>query len=257
MTAHAYVTRDNTGGNFCGHDPLKPRFDLALPANKKMPLILKKLADRLPDFYYLPSAKIPTLAYSGGIGHRLLRSERRESAIQVLKTLLKFCDVASLRVGVPTEEGFKGLTFGTIANHAGISYSRVVRVVQNLKAAGLLTVSKLAKHHEDGTVTGMPAVKAINRHLFGAFGLADMLKVEREKAAKRVRKAAHKFAQVSNRAKARSALILQAMLGKKPKAAPVHEEITRARSLLALELADKYPDKTSDEIRALAAQLAR
>ena len=49
-----YVPRENFGGNFCGHDPLQPCFGLVKKPSDKMPGILKKLMERLEEYYDNP-----------------------------------------------------------------------------------------------------------------------------------------------------------------------------------------------------------
>lgn len=191
MAAHAYIPRENAlGGNFCGHDPASPRFTLADPAKKGkggIPRVLTLCMERLKDYYYRPRKVIPSLDLANG-SERQQRSERREACICLMAALLKFTDVASLRVGIPTKDGFVNLTVDLIARHTGMNLKRVERALHGLKAAGLVTVSQPRQLKEDGTWKGLAAVKAISRHLFAVFGLGSMLKYERDKASKRLKK---------------------------------------------------------------------
>lgn len=187
-----YIERENIGGNFCGHDPESPRLTLERPAKKGKggaPRVLTLCMERLKDYYYRPRKVIPSLDLANG-STRQQRSERREACICLLSALLKFTDVASLRVGIPTKNGFVNLTVDLIAKHAGMHQKRTERAMHDLKAAGLITVAQPREKKADGTWVGLAAVKAISKHLFGVFGLATMLKIERDKASKRLKKKA-------------------------------------------------------------------
>lgn len=250
----AYVPRVNQGGNFCGHNPAKPRFQIAKPASERLPLVVRRLMERAQDFYWRPDT-IPTLAAANNSVRRM-RSERREGVLQILAAILKFTDVASLRVGIPTDAGFAGLTITTLASHAGVSLRRAERAIANLKTAGLLTVASVAERQADGSYIGVAAVKAVSKHLWGVFGLLDMLKHEREKAAKRTRKTARRNDNLVSRAASRAALTFDAIrerMGMRPTRATDPEQ-RRAIALREIELRQQHPDWPAADIRRKARQ---
>ncbi len=221
MAAHAYIARINTGGNFCGHDPANPAFTLAKPAKKGkggIPRVLTLCMERLKDYYYRPRKVIPSLDLANG-SQRQQRSERREACVCLLAALLKRMDVTSLRVGVPTKDGFMNYTVDYIAKDTGMTLKRVERALHDLKAAGLVTVSQPRQLRPDGSWKGLAAVKAVSKQLFGVFGLASMLKKERDKASKRLKKKAQAWKQEINNepptrtGKARLSLFMGAMAG--------------------------------------------
>jgi len=154
---------------------------------------------------------IPSLDLANG-SIRQQRSERREACVILLKALLKHTDVASLRVGIPTEDGFLNLTVNYIANQTGMTLKRVERALKDLKAAGLITVSQPRELKPDGTWRGLAAVKAVSKNLFGAFGLQVMLEKERKKASKRLKEKTPKSPEkiITITSQARSNLFLQA-----------------------------------------------
>lgn len=185
--ARAYIQRINTGGNFCGHDPSNPDFSLLKPINKEgkgFPRLLAICMDRLKDYYYRPRKVLPSLDLANG-SKRKQRSERREACLCLLMALLKRTDIASLRVGIPTKDGFMNYTIDYIAKDTKMTLKRVERALKDLKSAGLVTVSQPRLLKSDGAWKGLAAVKAISKQLFGVFGLANMLKKERDKASKR------------------------------------------------------------------------
>ena len=118
-----YVPRANLGGNFCGHNPRNPRFTLTRPAKTGkggIPPVLTLCAERLQDYYHRPRQVIPSLDLANGSA-RQQRSERREACVLLLTALLKYTDLASLRVGIPTPEGFLNLTVGFLAAQTGLT----------------------------------------------------------------------------------------------------------------------------------------
>ena len=252
--AHAYVPRENEGGNYCGHDPQSPQLSLAIPAPENAPKILSLLRERLPDYFDKPSV-LPSLNFANG-STRQQRSERRESCIRVISALLKFTDIASLRVGVPTADGFMGLTFPLLAKHAGMGLKRLERAVADLKSAGLLTVAPVAEKHEDGSYSSVAAVKAVSQHLWGVFGLLEKLAAERAKAAKRVKKFARKNANITTRARSRGALVLAGIRSRIPFGERQSGDIEQRRriALRELELRQQHPDWPAADIQRTARQ---
>jgi len=223
----AYVPRANLGGNFCGHDPRNPRFTLTRPAKTGkggIPPILTELAARLEHYYAHPRQLIPSLDLANGSARRQ-RSERREACVLTAKALLKYTDLASLRVGLPTPDGFLNLTVGFLAEQTGMTRKRAERALADLKAAGLVTVAQARKPLLDGSWKGLAAVKAISRHLFALFGLGKRLKRERTGASQRLKQKAWQWAlkagadKATHAGPARLALALKALLrkpGRKP-----------------------------------------
>jgi len=80
----------------------------------------------------------PSLDLANG-SNRQQRSERREACILMLTVLLKYTDLASLRIGIPTPDGFLSLTIDFLAKQTGMALRRAERALADLKAAGLVT----------------------------------------------------------------------------------------------------------------------
>ena len=183
--------------------------------------------ERMTSYYFRPRKVIPSLDLANG-SQRQQRSERREACICLLAALLKYTDLASLRVGVPTSQGFLNLTVDYLAKQTGMTLKRTERALADLKSAGLLTVSQARQLQADGTWRGLAAVKAVSKNLFGVFGLAVMLKKERDKASKRLKQKAIKWQEEqpsqepwTRTGRARVSLFMGSMaggLGKRPKA---------------------------------------
>ena len=254
----AYVPRENLGGNFCGHAPLNPRFTLARPAKTGtggIPCVLTLCAERLQAYYYSPRTVIPSLDLANG-SERQQRSERREACILLLTALLKYTDLTSLRVGIPTQDGFLSLTVDYFAKQTGMTLKRVERALADLKTSGLVTLSQPRKRLPDGSWQGLAAVKAISRHLFAVFGLDRRLKRERTKASKRLKQKAQQWALEADKAtragQARLALAMKAWPGKpggKPKHKPPDDwEYRRQLNLKLAELKERHWDWSRDRL---------
>jgi len=246
-----YAPRENLGGNFCGHDPLCPRLTLARPAKTGkdgIPRILTLCSERLKGYYHNPRLIIPSLDLANG-SQRQQRSERREACLLLLMALLKYTDLASLRVGIPTQDGFLSLTVGYIAKQTGMTLKRVERALADLKTSGLVTLSQPRKRLPDGSWKGLAAVKAISRHLFALFGLGRMLQRERDKASRRLAK---KSKNRETAGQAQLALALKALTGKlssKPNRKPPDDlEYRRRLNLKLTELKEKHWDWSRERL---------
>ena len=213
-----------------------------------IPLVLTKLMALLKSYYDNPRQIIPSLDLANG-SERQQRSERREACLLLLMALLKYTDLASLRVGIPTPDGFLSLTVDYIGKQTGMAPKRVERALADLKAARLVTIAQPRKRLPDGSWKGLAAVKAVSRHLFALFGLGGMLKRERDKASKRQAKKARKQESASQ---ARLTLALKALTGKlssKPNRTPPGDlEHRRRRDVKALELKQAHPHWTRDRL---------
>lgn len=186
-TGQPLKTRINSSGNRCGHDPQNPR--LKLPDTNiedRLPLLLTLVTRRLRDYFNFPGL-LPALNFSNGSTAQQ-RSERRESCILVLSAMLTRMDLTSLRVGYPSAEGFSNFTAKYITKQAGLSNSQTKGALRDLKAAGILTITRRCEKQDDGSYKGLAAVKCISRHFFAALGFVTMLEKERLKASRRLKK---------------------------------------------------------------------
>jgi len=273
-TAHAYVPRINGGGNFCGHDPLNPRLELAKPAKQGkggLPRILTLSMEKLRGFYDAPRKLLPSLDLANGSSRRM-RSERREACVLVGQALIKRMDLATMQVGVPTPGGFLSYTLTEIAKDTGLSLKRVSRVITDFKAASLITVSEIRKQLADGSWRAVAAIKTISKHLFAALGLATMLKREREKARRRqdARRLKAERAPASQAARGRLSLVLGGLFQKRapgrrqpnaspsrspPSDLPANFEAGKRLQLQAAEVKLAHPHWSRDRIYAEARRL--
>jgi len=255
-----YAPRDFLGGNSCGHDPRSPRLTLTRPAKTGkggIPFVLSRLMTLLKGYYDNPRQIIPSLDLANG-SNRQQRSERREACILMLTVLLKYTDLASLRVGIPTQNGFLDLTIDFLTKQTGMALRRAERALADLKAAGLVTIAQARKRLPDGSWKGLVAVKAISRHLFSLFGLGGMLKRERDKASKRLAK---KLKTQKTADQSRLALALKTLVGKlssKPSRKPPNDlEYRRRLNIKLAELKAQHWDWTRERLINEAERLLR
>lgn len=260
--------RINYGGNFCGHNPLDPQIRLAKPAKRGHgghPRILTLLSERLEQYYWRPRYVLPSLNLANG-SPRKQRTERREACIRLLRAILKFTDLASLRVGIPTKTGFMCLTLDYLAAQTGMTMRRAERAMQDLKAANLLTVRQPRELQPDGSWRGLAAVKAVSKDLFAVFGLQRALKKEQVKAVKRLKKrvVAWNEADGQNRSLSDVARVRLIIGGRtSPRSTPglrkrrerEDEEYMRAYTAICAELMQDQPDWPPDKIRSTAKQI--
>lgn len=178
-------------GNRCGHSPAAPA--LALPAPPRVglgghPRILTTAAERLDEYYWAPVKVIPSLN-AAHEGPRRQRSERREACIRLAKCLLKFCDLATMRVGIrpgadPRRLDLKGVEF--LADQSGLTLRRAERALHDLQVAGLVFVREVRELQPDGGYRSFVAIKTLARDMFTVLGLSVALELERKKAKKRL-----------------------------------------------------------------------
>ena len=258
-----YVPRVNYGGNFCGHIPDAPRFNLERPANKGkggIPRVLTLLHERLTQYYHSPGA-LPSLNLAND-SVRQQRSERREACLLVMGSLLRRTELASLRVGQPTKDGFVNYRMEVVLRDTGLTMRRIERAMKDLKSAGIVSTMQPRQVDENGEWKGLAAVKTITRHLFAVFGLKVALELEQKKAVKRLKQKAHGWNRDDGKKRtvsdvARFKLLTRKMTMATPKAPPVNkisksqkpinEEHERERQLRALDVKMAHPDWTKEE----------
>lgn len=206
MTLSPALDGLNVGsGNRCGHNPSNPNF-LVKPHAQRMPKILARSIEMV-ELYYSRLKELPQLDTLNS--HRKKRSERREALIQTLKALLKYTDLVTMTVGIPTKDGRIGLTLPQLRKETSISWPRFKRAIADLRAAGFLSISQPRMTNAAGQVRGLVGIKAISARLFAALKIDFWLRRERERASKRQRAKANKagvtqrsFYQRSNPARA-------------------------------------------------------
>lgn len=182
------ISSDNQkSGNRCGHDPSSPRLHLKAPAKTGkggLPRVLTAAGEAFEGFYYnrnlLPSLNLANES------DRNMRSERAEASVLVFKKLFKHLDLPTFCVKKWTPDGLVDLKFESMLEDTGLDEKRFQRVVDDAKAAGLITVTRVCEER-GGEIRALPAIKAVNVKLFDALGLGPMLSYERGKAADRAK----------------------------------------------------------------------
>ena len=180
-------SEDAASGNRCDHDPAAPRYFVPPEKHKDRPLILRKLEGKIRTYFTDPRKIIPSLDLANG-KDRQQRSERREACLAVLGCMIHFLDLVTLRVGIPTPGGFRGLTIPYLAELSGLGERRAERAIGDLVKANLVTVHPLCTRKDDLTFKGYAAIRTISATVFALFGLGRWLPHERDKATARQKK---------------------------------------------------------------------
>jgi hypothetical protein len=114
---------------------------------------------------------------------RQQRTERSVACVQLARACLKYLDLVTLRVGIPSSQGtIQNLTLPFLARQAGLQLRRAERALRDLQAAGVITLKSRCERGEAGDYKGVAAIKSVSAALFGAFGLTKWLAHERSKA---------------------------------------------------------------------------
>lgn len=255
-------------GNRCGHNPGSPVLDLIAPVQTGkggMPLVITRAMEYLERYYSSPSL-FPSLD-AANASDRQQRSERREACVRLLKGLLRYLDIASLRVGFAGPEGFQPITLDLLVRDTGLPKRRLERAHRDLKAAGLLSCSQPRQRRPDGQIVGLAGIRAISKHLWGRLGLSTLLERQRKRHSQRLkRKRMEKLrarqdtpAEKANRGLMNKAIAntLGGSSRKKPKpetTAPpgVTDQDRKDQMLIALDLRRERPEMSAKEINELA-----
>lgn len=254
-------------GNRCGHNPGSPVLDLVTPVQTGkggMPLVITRCMEYLERYYSSPSL-FPSLD-SANASERRQRSERREACVRLLKGLLRYVDITSLRVGFATPEGFQPITLDLLVRDTGLPKRRLERAHRDLKAAGLLSCKQPRQRSADGQIRGLAGVRAISKHLWGRLGLGNLLKRQRKQHSARLRdKRMQKHTRKEDRANA--GLMMGALANafggssRKPKPTDtppnVSDQERRQHLKLALDLKKQHPDWTAREVNQAAWDILR
>lgn len=289
-------------GNRCGHEPDAPKWWLKKPfsvekAKGSEPKILKELAERVLQYYATPK-KIPSLNMSNNfdtpreqairarqielgvkpkrerlVNDRQQRSERREACVLLLVVMIRNLDLATLRVGHPSPNGFINYDLNWLATQCGLSLSRAKRALRDIRTSNLLTSKQARRVETDAkgntVYRGMAAAKAVNKQLFSMFGLSERLRYERKRATKRLRKKIESFNKKADKttrtARARTSAFVGA-LAKQAGTAPIKKpkkqyspppgraeaEAHRQMTNRAIQLKIKDPTLSTEQAYTLA-----
>ena len=207
MSAMVYNNTSRLFGNGCRHDMLKPRFYAPPEKHGLRTDVIVWSVESLKRFYYNPDTKLKDLKMSRE-SLRQQRSEARERDASVLQVLMHYCELATLRVGVPLDDGeFHSLSMKAIAQRLGWrtreddksprtrykGIKRVWRALKSLRKAGYIDIHKRVEKIMDemGNLDfkGLPAIKNLNPKVFYDLGITPQrLRIRRDQASKRLKK---------------------------------------------------------------------
>lgn len=265
----APVGADNAGsmvgaqvgsGNRCGHNPAAPCLTPLEPAGRNLPPIITAVIDRFERYYDSPSI-LPALNAVNG-STRQQRSERREALSIVFHLIMKYFNLLTGRIEIPTaRNGFIGLTIDWIASKCNLGYKRVQRALADLEAAGIIEVKRRAERISESGYRGIASIKRVSTHLFRIFGLYDEFKRQQKYKQDQQAKKVQEMVDRENPAKAQRALFLKGLTNKlangqgkrKTHFKQLQEESVaekeRERQLLMLQIKQEHPDWSLEEVR--------
>jgi hypothetical protein len=151
--AHQYLPRENSGGNFCGHDPAAPRFvmqnhayftaqDIDDLGCKRRPQILYDIVERIKGYYY-DTEVIPALHTANAhkrSSDRQRRSESREAVVNLLSVMIMYMDLSSFRIGLPLPTGgFFSYSLEWLAGKAKLSLDRAKNALSDLNDSMIIS----------------------------------------------------------------------------------------------------------------------
>jgi len=257
-------------GNRCGHDPKNPKLiDIPIPENR--PQFIQEAARKLLS-HVEKLGLLPVLNFHAD--GRKVRSERRDGIGMLLVALVLRMDLATGRVGFPTEHGFFNYTMDHLATWAGLGERRAARIVATLKDAGYLTVSQIRERLKDGSYRSFSAIKIVSNTLFDALGLRGWLDKERAKARERLRIKQKAYEKACAKRGATMMKQLTAQIAGMAPTSPARNADKKAREKAAqkrqtsvqtitattgtrsLDPVSKYLDQLNPEAKALLSKLA-
>lgn len=168
-------------GNRCGHRVDQPRF---YQPNKPSAIkILQNAQDNCKKFYYQYSKchYLPSLLIVRN-SNRKIRSEGREHILSIVQILIQYCDLASMKVGVPNQNGtFWSPSLKWLAEKAGfrkstdphlVGQKRAWRAIKTLVNAGYIEVQQRSKLNAEGQFKSFAAIKKVSEKLFLELGIS-------------------------------------------------------------------------------------
>lgn len=251
-------------GNRCGHDPAAPRWFAPPEDHGARPSIIRKWILRVRAFYDDPST-IPSLANAGraveadsasAAKPRRMRSERREACCRLLAAIAHYCDLPSLCLSVPQEDGrLRPIRMDTLAECANLSLRRAERAMRDIVAGGLISVHRRCEQREDGSYLGRAAIRIVPEAVFGLFGLEAQLAQDRRALSKKRRERSP-----SPTASAKIAIGMRAalnrVLGSGPAPAPAAAQIPEPVFTLTIPTTTPSPNAAPSEAAGPTAYIA-
>ena len=143
-------------------------------------------------YYNQPEKILPSLN-AANQSDRRQRSERREACLLLLRAVIHYTDLATLKVGVPRSDGsIGGLTLSRLSALTQLGTRRTSRAMRDLKRAGILTVKTICHRKSEQGYVGEAAIKSLSPHIFALFGLDRWLRHEQRRAEERKSRRRHK-----------------------------------------------------------------
>ncbi|RQQ01077.1 Crp/Fnr family transcriptional regulator [Burkholderia stagnalis] len=238
--------------------------DIPSPAPANAPRILRELKARLSRYLDKPAQWLAQLNAANG-SRRQQRSERRLACVQLARAMIKYCDLRTMRIGVPGAAGWIDFTLPYLASQAGLSERRAERALRDLQKARLVKVRRqceLEETEQGVRYKGVASIKYLTSTLFEAFGLGKWLRHERTRAHLRAQRRANQQRKRTQQGAALGAQLVEQIAGieararRQAAAADAAQcdaaDLERAIKLRVGELLHAHPDWDRDSLYAAA-----
>ncbi|MGK8206838.1 Crp/Fnr family transcriptional regulator [Burkholderia cenocepacia] len=238
--------------------------DIPSPAPPNAPRILRELKARLSRYLDKPALWLAQLNAANG-SRRQQRSERRLACVQLARAMIKYCDLRTMRIGVPGAAGWIDFTLPYLAAQAGLSERRAERALRDLQKARLVKVRRqceLEETEQGVRYKGVASIKYLTSALFEAFGLGKWLRHERTRAHLRAQRRTNQQRKRTQQGSALGAQLVEQLAGieararRQAAAADAAQrdaaDLDRAIKLRVGELLHAHPDWDRDTLYAAA-----
>lgn len=203
-----------------GSKPLESLYFTPNIKHKRRPDVIQWANEKLKMFYVEPGTCLKSLSQIRE-SSRKMRVEGRLNTVKVLGVLLHYVELASLRVGVPKENGeFISFSMKWFAKQIGLrtdlddridkerinngkrpanrGVKTVWRIINELKKAGYITVHERYFKEQDNNgeehYSGRAAIRRLTPKLFNDLGISAVkLEQKRKEAAKRLKAKYRKY----------------------------------------------------------------
>lgn len=172
------------------HSPDRPILDPISPPSPNLPMVLNHAREELSGYYWFPDEVLSRLNYING--PRQTRSQRRAQQVIVIRTLLQYVDLCTLRIGVASPKGFIIFKNAFLTRNAGVESRSFKRCLADLvKAKYVSSILYSSKSSITGEFRGY-AIRTIQTKLFTDLNIstADLLKARRNATSRAKRMAA-------------------------------------------------------------------
>lgn len=152
-----------------------------------LPAILEQLISKAYSFYSHPEAYAELNSVNNS--ERQVRSEGRESIIQVMAAIGLSTDLTTMLIGNPSADGFYNFSWEQVREKTHLTKNRFDRAIGKIIRKGFVKTTQARQRQPDGSWLTYVAVKKVSISLFVELGIdIKLLKKESAKSSQRLNK---------------------------------------------------------------------